>query len=154
MIGGAVAIMSTGARFAVLSAGAPVRRALVLAGLVFAALPPGSALAHNITVGKTGTPLSNSALFGGREDVQTSAAVRAAGVVTRFHIRSSTCNLAKRTYDFQVLRPLGEVLREDRTRAEGLRRSSRASIRAGALTITYASPQSGACASGLSATKS
>jgi hypothetical protein len=79
---------------------------LLLAGLVFAALPIGSALAAT-TVGQTGTPLPNNYLFGGREDVQTSAAVRAAGVVTSFHTRSGTCNLARGTYDFQVLRPLG-----------------------------------------------
>jgi hypothetical protein len=46
-------------------------------------------------------------LFGGREVVQTSAAVRAAGVVTSFHTRSGACNLATGTYDFQVLRPRG-----------------------------------------------
>lgn len=86
--------------------GVRVRRVLVLAGLAFAVLPVGSALAA-MTVGQTGTPLSNNYLFGGREDVQTSAAVHGAGVVTSFHTRSGTCNLARGTYDFQMLRPLG-----------------------------------------------
>jgi hypothetical protein len=33
--------------------------------------------------------------------------MRAPGVVTSFHIRSGKCNLARGTYDFQLLRPLG-----------------------------------------------
>jgi hypothetical protein len=83
-----------------------VRRVLLCAGLVFAAMPIGSAFA-DATVGQTGTPLSNNYLFGGREDVQTSAAMRTNGVVTSFHTQSGKCRLARGTYDFQVLRPAG-----------------------------------------------
>ncbi|MGN6170575.1 MAG: hypothetical protein ACTHQQ_20760 [Solirubrobacteraceae bacterium] len=99
-------IFSRACGFVVWLAGLRVRRVLLLAGLVFAALPVGSALAAT-TVGQTGTPLSNNYLFGGRELVQSSSAVHAAGVVTSFHTRSGRCNLAKGSYDFQVLRPLG-----------------------------------------------
>jgi hypothetical protein len=70
------------------------------------ALPVASALAAT-TVGQTGMPLSNNYLFAGRELVQTSAAMRAAGVVTSFQTRSGRCNLATGSYDFQVLRPQG-----------------------------------------------
>jgi hypothetical protein len=92
--------------FRPLSVRARARRVLLVAGLVFAALPAGSALAAT-TVGQTGAPLSNNYFFGSREVVQTSAAVRATGVITSFHTRSGKCNLARGTYDFQVLRPLG-----------------------------------------------
>jgi hypothetical protein len=81
-----------------------VRRALLFVGLMFAALPVGSALADT-TVGQTGTPPSD--FVGGFEIVQTSAAMPAAGVVTSFHFQSSLCNLERGAYDFQVLRPLG-----------------------------------------------
>jgi hypothetical protein len=81
-----------------------VRRVLLFVGLMFAALPIGSALADT-TVGQTGTPPSD--FVAGFEIVQTSAAMPAAGVVTSFHTQSSTCNLERGAYDFQVLRPLG-----------------------------------------------
>jgi hypothetical protein len=90
----------------VLLAGARARRLLLLAGSAFGVLPVASALATT-TVGQTGTPLSNNYVFGAREVVQTSKATRAAGVITSFHTRSGTCNLATGTYDFQVLHPLG-----------------------------------------------
>jgi hypothetical protein len=81
-----------------------VRRVLLFVGLMFAALPVGSALADT-TVGQTGTPPSD--FVAGFEIVQTSAAMPAAGLVTSFHFQSSTCNLERGAYDFQVLRPLG-----------------------------------------------
>src|SRR5215212_5044056 len=57
------------------------------------------------TVGQTGTPPSD--FVAGFEIVQTSAAMPAAGVVRSFHFQSSTCNLERGAFDFQVLRPLG-----------------------------------------------
>jgi hypothetical protein len=83
-----------------------LRRVLVVVGLVFAALPAGSALAQT-TVGQTGTPISGTTLGPG-EAVQTDATMPAAGVVTSFQTQSASCNPAfAGTYDFQVLRPLG-----------------------------------------------
>ena len=83
-----------------------VRRASLLAGLVFAAVPAGSALAD--TVGQTGVPIDNT-WAGGLEIVQTSAPIPAAGVVTSFRTRSASSSYcyAIGEYDFQVLRPLG-----------------------------------------------
>ncbi len=86
--------------------GARVRRVLLLAGLVFASLPAGSALAGT-TVGRTGTP--DFSFFGPAfEHAQNDAVMPTAGVVTNFRTRSSSCNFAGTgEYDFQVLRPLG-----------------------------------------------
>ena len=81
-----------------------VRGVLLFVGLMFAALPVGSALADT-TVGQTGTPPSD--FESGFEIVQTSAAMPAPGLVTSFHFQSSVCDLERGTYDFQVLRPLG-----------------------------------------------
>jgi hypothetical protein len=83
------------------------RGVLVLVGLVFAALPAGSALADT-TVGQTGAPLA--AWNMGVEVSETDAAMPADGVVTSFQTESasaSSCGMSVGTYDFQVLRPLG-----------------------------------------------
>ena len=84
---------------------ARLRRGLLVAGVMFAALPAGSALADT-TVGQTGTPISNETL-GPAELVQTDATMPAAGVVASFHTQSSSCGAGGGTYNFQVLRPLG-----------------------------------------------
>jgi hypothetical protein len=81
-------------------------RALLLVGLVFAALPAGSALAAT-TVGQTGPSLTNAYLFGGEEDVASPATIPFAGTVTSFQTQSSVCNFAAGGYDFQILRPEG-----------------------------------------------
>src|SRR5262249_37671545 len=94
-----------------------LRRVLLLASLVFAALPVCSALAAT-TVGQTGTPLSNTSFSVAHEFVQPSGAMPSAGVVTSFQTRSISlaglCPLSidsglpvQGPYDFQVLRPLG-----------------------------------------------
>ena len=82
------------------------RGVLLLVGLVFAALPAGSALADT-TVGQSGAPLA--AWNMGVEVVQGDAAMPADGVVTSFQTQSasaSSCGMSVGTYDFQVLRPL------------------------------------------------
>lgn len=96
-------------RCGILVVAARVRRMLLLAGLVFAALPIGSALA-NTTVGQTGPPMSDNGLGAGVEHVQTDAAMTTAGTVTSFQFESSNCEITgfvKGSFDFQVLRPLG-----------------------------------------------
>jgi hypothetical protein len=85
---------------------ARVLRVLVLVGLVFAALPVGSALA-NTTVGQTGTPLTAPVWAGGFEEIQNSAAMPAAGIVTSFQTQSGSCVAFTGGFDFQVLHPLG-----------------------------------------------
>lgn len=92
-------------------AGARVRRMLVFAGLAFAALPAGSALAT--TVGQTGTPSRDASFAAGYENVQTDAATPTAGLVTSMQFQSSDCKnnfsggVLQGSFDFQVLRPLG-----------------------------------------------
>jgi hypothetical protein len=84
-----------------------VRGVSLLVGLVFAALPAGSALADT-TVGQTGAPLA--AWNMGVEVAQGDAAMAADGVVTSFQTQSASatsCGMSVGTYDFQVLRPLG-----------------------------------------------
>jgi hypothetical protein len=89
---------------------AQVRRLLLFVGLVFAALPGGSALADTaIGIGQTGTP--SKALATGDEVVQTDATIPTAGTVTSFQTQSGivpeTC-VPGGVYNFQVLRPLGK----------------------------------------------
>lgn len=82
------------------------RRLGFLVALAFAALPVGSALAAT-TVGQIGPPEPNFGFAGGFEQVQTSAAVPAAGTVTSFSTQSGFCRSLQGSYNFQVLRPLG-----------------------------------------------
>jgi hypothetical protein len=83
-----------------------VRRVLLFVGLVFSALPVGSALAAT-TVGETGPPLTTNAFLGGFDHVASPATMPAAGTVTSFQTQSSKCNEAAGSYDFQILRPEG-----------------------------------------------
>jgi hypothetical protein len=87
-----------------------VRRVLLLAGLGFAAVPVGSALADT-TVGQAGAPLANPVAWSsGFEFAQNDAAIPTDGVVTSFQTQSasaSSCGTSVGTYDFQILRPLG-----------------------------------------------
>jgi hypothetical protein len=82
-----------------------MRRVLLLVGLALAALPA-SALADT-TVGQTGTPLSSEVFGGLTENIETSAAMPSAGIVTSLNTQASSCSGALGAYDFQVLRPLG-----------------------------------------------
>jgi hypothetical protein len=86
-----------------------VRRASVLVGVMFAALPAASAMAN--TVGQTGAPMANPVAWStGFELAQTDAAMPSDGVVTSFQTQSasaSSCGSSVGTYDFQVLHPLG-----------------------------------------------
>jgi hypothetical protein len=89
---------------------AQLRRLFLVVGLVFAALPGGSALADT-TVGQTGTP--REGLATGDEVVQTDATVPTAGMVTSFQTQSGssqppfpTCEPGG-TFNFQMLRPVG-----------------------------------------------
>ncbi|MBV8991870.1 MAG: hypothetical protein JO372_25200, partial [Solirubrobacterales bacterium] len=79
------------------------RRLLLLAGLVFAALPAASALA-NTTIGKTGGDIKCD--LGGRIVVGDTAYVVpfGGGTITSFSFQSSPRN-AGRQLDFLVLRP-------------------------------------------------
>jgi hypothetical protein len=99
-------IFSGACRFGSLLVRTQLRRVLLFGGLVFAALPAGSALADT-TVGQTGTPAGG--FGGGAEIAQNSATMPAAGTVTSFHTQSAVfdpdCHVG--VYDFQVLRPLG-----------------------------------------------
>jgi hypothetical protein len=83
-----------------------LRRVLVLAGLVFAVLPVGSALAQT-TIGTTRNPsLTPSA--GNLEEALNYAAMPRLGTVTSFQTQAcSATGQTSGTYDFQVLRPLG-----------------------------------------------
>jgi hypothetical protein len=88
-------------------AGARVRFVLLLAGLVFAALPAGSAVADT-TVGQTGTPLGFTGFGDGFELVSPGAQIPAGGgTITSFQTQSGPCPFLKGAYDFQVLRPQG-----------------------------------------------
>lgn len=90
-----------------LLAAARMRQVLILASLVFAALPAGSALADT-TVGQTGAPVARIGLAGFLELVQPDVAMPVAGVVTSLQTQSSTCDdRFAGIYDLQVLRPLG-----------------------------------------------
>jgi hypothetical protein len=83
-----------------------VRRVLLFVGLVFSALPVGSALAAT-TVGETGPPLTENGLEGGDEDIASPATMPFAGTVTSFQTQSSNCSFEAGSYDFQILRPEG-----------------------------------------------
>jgi hypothetical protein len=103
-------LLSRARSFGLWLAGARVRRMLLFAGLAFAALPAGSALAT--TVGQTGTPASDAFFVSGAENVQTDAAMPTAGLVTSLQFQSSDCEntfggFLQGSFDFQVLRPLG-----------------------------------------------
>ena len=99
-------IFSEARRFGLSLAGARMRRLLLLVGLASAAVPVGSALADT-TVGQTGPPLSSQVFGGLTENIETSAAMPSAGIVTSFNTEASSCSGALGAYDFQVLRPLG-----------------------------------------------
>jgi hypothetical protein len=89
--------------------GARVRRVLLFVGVAFAALPVGSALgAPSTTIGQTGAPLTTVLYPGGVERAETGSVMPGIGRVTSFQFRSGSCPKVDGSFDFQVLRPVGD----------------------------------------------
>jgi hypothetical protein len=82
-----------------------VRRVLLFVGLVFAALPVGSALA-NVTIGRTGTGVFCNAGGGVASADTTYVVPPGGGAIVSFSFQSDSTNTGQQL-DFLVLRPTG-----------------------------------------------
>jgi hypothetical protein len=80
------------------------RRVLLLAGLVFAVLPAGSALADT-TIGQTGGDPNNGCFAGALLGDRNYEVPPGGGTITSFSFQSTSAN-TEQTLDFVVLRPM------------------------------------------------